>query len=122
MNIGESGVSGTWTRRAGPFAWLRLRHCVLTAAFVCPLLWQYLREGPLHGYATVGYGPYLVVKRDAPDEKIGICGLIYRPTLDLTDLGYSLLPRHYGHGYATGTCCCVVGCYFLKTFLEWFVE
>jgi [ribosomal protein S5]-alanine N-acetyltransferase len=33
--------------------------------------------------------------------KVGIAGLLYRPTIHETDVGYSLLPEHYGKGYAT---------------------
>jgi RimJ/RimL family protein N-acetyltransferase len=35
------------------------------------------------------------------NAKVGIAGLLYRPTIDETDVGYSLLPEYYGQGYAT---------------------
>jgi [ribosomal protein S5]-alanine N-acetyltransferase len=34
------------------------------------------------------------------DEFIGWCGLKYRPELDEIDLGYRLMQKHWGNGYA----------------------
>jgi RimJ/RimL family protein N-acetyltransferase len=45
-----------------------------------------------------GYSMYLVELRDG--TPIGMCGLVRRPTLDCTDLGYAYLPAYWGKGYA----------------------
>lgn len=36
-----------------------------------------------------------------PSEAIGVCGLLQRDYLDALDLGYALLPKFYGNGYAS---------------------
>ncbi|MET0331261.1 MAG: GNAT family N-acetyltransferase [Dyella sp.] len=68
----------------------------------------YLRDGPLASYAAHGFGLYRVrLKHD--NVPIGICGLIQRDTLDHPDLGYALLTRHSGRGYATEAAAAVLG-------------
>jgi RimJ/RimL family protein N-acetyltransferase len=60
---------------------------------------RYIASGPLAMYARLGFGLYLtVLKADA--TPIGICGLLKRDTLDDVDIGYALLRRFGGHGYA----------------------
>ncbi|MCS6948775.1 MAG: GNAT family N-acetyltransferase, partial [Steroidobacteraceae bacterium] len=39
--------------------------------------------------------------RQADGAALGLCGLLRRPTLDVPDVGYALLPRWFGRGYAT---------------------
>ena len=56
-------------------------------------------EGPLDMYARYGYGPYRI-RRKSDRVAIGICGLFRRPFLDDPDLGYAVLPRFRGQGYA----------------------
>ena len=58
-----------------------------------------MREGALRQWAEFGHGPYRISLRDE-GEAIGICGLFRRENLDAPDIGYSLLPPHYGRGYA----------------------
>lgn len=59
---------------------------------------QYLANGPLKSYADNGFGLYLVsTKSNTP---IGLCGLIKRKYLPYPDIGYALLPRATGQGYA----------------------
>lgn len=48
----------------------------------------------------LGQGLWLVM-RDGAGEPLGMCGLIEREVLDSPDLGYALLERHAGKGYAT---------------------
>lgn len=55
-----------------------------------------IREG---GYATHGYGLWAVISR-ATGEPLGVCGLIRRETLPESDLGFALLARARGQGYA----------------------
>ncbi len=59
----------------------------------------YLRTGPLTSYALHGFGLYLVER--ANDAKpLGMCGLLKRDILPDVDIGFALLERHQGHGYA----------------------
>ena len=44
-------------------------------------------------------GPYAIVRADT-EQPIGTIGLYERPTLDVPDLGYALLPSAEGFGYA----------------------
>lgn len=60
----------------------------------------YLRDGPLASYAAHGFGLYHVALR-ASGEPVGTCGLLRRDGLDAPDLGYALLGRYAGLGYAT---------------------
>ena len=55
--------------------------------------------GPRAMYAAQGHGLYRI-GRLADDEPLGICGLIRRDILPLPDLGYALIDRHAGQGYA----------------------
>lgn len=50
-------------------------------------------------YAKYGFGLW-AVESLAKGETIGLCGLIRRDALDHPDLGFALLERHRGHGYA----------------------
>lgn len=60
---------------------------------------KYIREGPWAMYAAHGMGLLLVEAR-ATGEAVGLCGLLHRPAFEHRDLGYSLLPRAWGQGYA----------------------
>ena len=59
----------------------------------------YIENGPLVSYAKHGFGLWRVVEK-ATGEAIGICGLIKRDGLDFPDLGYAILERAWGRGYA----------------------
>ena len=50
-------------------------------------------------YEQFGFGFY-VVELKKTGEPIGICGLVKREKMDDVDIGYSLLDRYSGHGYA----------------------
>jgi RimJ/RimL family protein N-acetyltransferase len=60
---------------------------------------RYLDNGPLAMYLERGFGLYLVALKSTLDP-VGICGLIKRETLADVDLGFALLERYWGHGYA----------------------
>jgi RimJ/RimL family protein N-acetyltransferase len=60
---------------------------------------DYIVNGPMAMYARHGFGLWLVELRDAA-VPIGMCGLIKRDSLEDVDLGYALLPEHWGKGYA----------------------
>lgn len=60
---------------------------------------KYLREGPLAMYARHGFGLWLLAPKHG-GEPVGICGLLQRDYLPAPDLGFALLARHTGLGYA----------------------
>ena len=59
----------------------------------------YIVNGPVASYAKNGFGLWLVELKETK-ESIGMCGLIRRDTLEDIDIGYALLPRFWGQGYA----------------------
>lgn len=61
---------------------------------------QYLRNGPAASYAQHGFGLFLVERR-TDREAVGICGLLRRETLSDVDVGFAILERHRGLGYAS---------------------
>jgi len=58
-----------------------------------------LREGTWTRQPRAGYGQFLVELSET-GTPIGVCGLLYREHLDVTDVGFAFLPAHRGHGYA----------------------
>lgn len=60
---------------------------------------QYLRERILPSYEQFGFGFYRVELRET-GEAIGICGLIKREALENADVGFAMLERFGGRGYA----------------------
>lgn len=60
---------------------------------------EYLRGWQGAQYARNGFGHYALELRDAGGF-IGTAGLIQRADLALADIGYALLGRHHGRGYA----------------------
>lgn len=60
---------------------------------------SYLHNGPLTSYQRNGFGLSRVVRKDS-GEVIGMCGLIRRDGREDVDVGYALLPDHWGQGYA----------------------
>lgn len=61
---------------------------------------RYLREGPMASYRDNSHGLMRLSLR-AGDIPIGMCGLVRRPTLPSPDVGFALLPEHWGMGYVT---------------------
>ncbi|MEO7916182.1 MAG: GNAT family N-acetyltransferase [Dokdonella sp.] len=59
----------------------------------------YLRDGPQAMIAKHGFGLWRV-SLNRGDKPIGICGILKRDSLPDPDLGYALLARQCGHGYA----------------------
>lgn len=59
----------------------------------------FLREGPWTNQARAGYGQLLVEAKDAR-EAVGVCGLLYREALGLTDVGFAILAEFRGRGFA----------------------
>lgn len=60
---------------------------------------NYIKTGPLDSYRKHGYGAWLVALKGC-NTPIGICGYFKRDYLDSADIGYALLPDHWGKGYA----------------------
>jgi [ribosomal protein S5]-alanine N-acetyltransferase len=60
---------------------------------------RYIADGPAASYTNNGFGLYRVELRET-EEPIGMCGLLKRDILEFPDLGYALLARHWGKGYA----------------------
>lgn len=60
---------------------------------------DYLRNGPLASYATHGFGLWRI-ERKSDGASLGMAGLLQRAALDHPDVGYALLPEHWGQGYA----------------------
>ncbi|MEL7168207.1 MAG: GNAT family N-acetyltransferase, partial [Bacteroidota bacterium] len=69
---------------------------------------DYLATGLWARYADVGHGLY-AVERKADEVVLGICGLLKRDTLDAPDLGFALLPEHWGQGYAHEAAAAILG-------------
>ena len=61
---------------------------------------RYITDNVQAPYRTLGYGMY-VVQRKATGQPIGVCGLVRRDFLPGPDLGFALLPRFVGMGYAS---------------------
>jgi len=59
----------------------------------------YIENVPRTSYRAHGFGLMAVEKRD-DGEPVGMCGLVQRDGLDHADLGFALLARHAGRGYA----------------------
>lgn len=54
-------------------------------------------------FDSVGYGRWGCVLKES-HQMIGFCGLKYLDDLDVVDVGYRLLPKHWGRGLATEAC------------------
>jgi len=61
---------------------------------------RYLRAGPMASYRDNGHGLLRLSLRE-DDAPIGMCGLVKRDTLPHPDIGFALLPDHWGRGYIT---------------------
>jgi len=60
---------------------------------------QFILEGPWTCQEKHGYGQFLVELKEG-GVPIGICGLLYRESLDVTDVGFALLPEYRKRGLA----------------------
>jgi RimJ/RimL family protein N-acetyltransferase len=60
---------------------------------------RYIEQRMQPMYERHGFGLNLVERADT-GEALGLCGLIKRDALDDVDLGFALLERHCGRGYA----------------------
>jgi RimJ/RimL family protein N-acetyltransferase len=60
---------------------------------------SYIRNRLIPNYWRHGFG-FWAVERAADGALIGMCGLTQRESLPEPDIGYALLPEHWGQGYA----------------------
>lgn len=60
---------------------------------------DHIRAHILAPYDTLGFGMYLVLRRD-DGQPLGLCGLVQRDALPAPDIGFALLEPHQGRGYA----------------------
>lgn len=60
---------------------------------------EFILNGPWRRGQKPGYGQFLVELK--PDlVPIGVCGLLYREKLDVSDVGCAFLPRYWRQGFA----------------------
>ena len=60
---------------------------------------QFILDGPWKRNQKPGYGQFMVELK--PDGiPIGVCGLLYREILDVTDVGCAFLPAYWRQGIA----------------------
>ena len=67
-----------------------------------------IRIGPMVSYERHGYGMYAIERR-SDGAWLGNAGLVHRAALPHPDLGYALLERHAGQGYALEAARAVLG-------------
>ena len=60
---------------------------------------QFILEGPWASHRERGYGQFLVELKDGGDP-IGVCGVLYREALDVSDIGCAFVPQYWRRGYA----------------------
>lgn len=60
---------------------------------------DYIRTGPQASYLKHGFGLYRV-ELTMTGEPVGMCGILQRDTLEHPDIGFALLERFWGNGYA----------------------
>jgi RimJ/RimL family protein N-acetyltransferase len=60
---------------------------------------NYIETVPLTSYREHGFGVY-AVELKGEHTLVGLCGLLKRDTLDDVDIGFALLSRFEGRGYA----------------------
>ncbi|HEX6125532.1 MAG TPA: GNAT family N-acetyltransferase [Pyrinomonadaceae bacterium] len=60
---------------------------------------KYIETVPVASYAKHGFGLWAVELKDY-GSLVGMCGLVKRDTLDDVDIGFALLSRFEGRGYA----------------------
>ena len=60
---------------------------------------KFILEGPWASHRERGFGQFLVQLKDGGDP-IGVCGILYREALDVSDIGCAYLPKYWRQGYA----------------------
>ena len=65
---------------------------------------EYLLQGAIRNYDLLGYGFYLIELKSS-QQAIGMCGFAKRDYLEVADLGFALLQKYEGAGYAFEAAC-----------------
>jgi len=60
---------------------------------------RYIAEVPGASYQRLGFGLWLVERKDS-GQPLGLCGLLRRDTHPDVEIGFALLPAARGYGYA----------------------
>ncbi len=60
---------------------------------------RFILEGPWTYQQKPGYGQFAVELEENGDP-IGVCGLLFRESLNLTDIGFAVLPQYWRRGFA----------------------
>lgn len=60
---------------------------------------RFIREGAWTNQPRPGHGQFVMESRES-GEPLGVCGLLYRESLELTDIGFAVLAGHRGLGLA----------------------
>jgi len=68
---------------------------------------QFILEGPWTSHRERGYGEFLVELKEGGDP-IGLCGLLFRESLNVSDIGCAFLPKYWRRGYAYEAACAVM--------------
>jgi RimJ/RimL family protein N-acetyltransferase len=60
---------------------------------------RFILNGPWASHRERGYGQFLVELKEGGDP-IGVCGLLFRESLNVSDVGGAFLPQFWGRGFA----------------------
>ncbi|MFP2996085.1 GNAT family N-acetyltransferase [Spongiivirga sp. MCCC 1A20706] len=60
---------------------------------------NYIKNSLIHSYNTFGFGLYKVVLKEN-NIPVGICGFVKRDYLNHPDIGFAILPKYEGNGFA----------------------
>lgn len=60
---------------------------------------RFILAGPWTQHADRGFGQFVVELRDG-SEPVGVCGVLFRESLDVCDIGCAFLPAYWRRGYA----------------------
>ena len=68
---------------------------------------EFILEGPWASHREQGYGQFLVELKESGDP-VGVCGVLYREALDVSDIGCAFLPAYWRQGIAFEAACAVM--------------
>ncbi|MCU0234757.1 MAG: GNAT family N-acetyltransferase [Thermoanaerobaculales bacterium] len=69
---------------------------------------RFILSGPWAAGQPPGFGQ-LLVERKRDGAALGVCGILRRANLELTDVGCAFLPPYWRQGYATEAALAVIG-------------
>ena len=68
---------------------------------------QFILEGPWTSHRERGFGQFLVELK-AGGDSTGVCSLLYREALDVSDIGFAFMPAYWRQGFAYEAACAVM--------------